>query len=462
MEALDKKYQDQLDVIAQHIQASEYLAAYLEEEEDEYYKTLQALFEPHIQAIYEEIAAIRPLQLIAFENALLDEKFEGLFLPRILAYSALRGQINEHYKYILPQNHFKEILLTICNSSNFENISHRIGQSVQVGFALSSDIWITNILDRIKNKRIIAFLLEQKKIKYRDLRERRIIHTRFSKQLRDHNFHTANFPKSFAELKTNYAAIKNFLKHRVTHDLDNSSLFPYIKEMLEMKEFLGHDEFTDLVILIANYMELDKPGSKALAGLIDTMRNTDKNFEKTYFELLDKYLDEYQKITAAGDARILSLLDTKKNDDLTSYYKLMEIVHGKGYMHDNSIEAVKEFYYHHEGVSEINTCIRKSIFAYFNQLMSNLPETDYTTYFELNKTFTQYIDIFTNEHFNQKIKGLSLSYIKKLIKFYPDKRGKDYQDIKKFVNATFLDLGFMNQKSLVELFKTRRKKKPQA
>jgi hypothetical protein len=48
------------------------------------------------------------------------------------------------------------------------------------------------------------------------------------------------------------------------------------------------------------------------------------------------------------------------------------------------------------------------------------------------------------------------------LKFYTDKRGKDYQDIKKFVRAAFLDLGFMSDKELIELFKTKRKKKTPA
>ena len=57
------------------------------------------------------------------------------------------------------------------------------------------------------------------------------------------------------------------------------------------------------------------------------------------------------------------------------------------------------------------------------------------------------------------MKDLSLRYIKRLIKAYTDKRGRDYQDIKKFVKTTFIDLNFMKPKELVELFKTKRKKK---
>ena len=69
-------------------------------------------------------------------------------------------------------------------------------------------------------------------------------------------------------------------------------------------------------------------------------------------------------------------------------------------------------------------------------------------------------DIFINQEFNQKLKDYSLVYVRKLLKKFTDKRGKDYQDIKKFVSSTFVDLGFLTEKQVVELFKTRRKKKP--
>ena len=52
-----------------------------------------------------------------------------------------------------------------------------------------------------------------------------------------------------------------------------------------------------------------------------------------------------------------------------------------------------------------------------------------------------------------------MAYIKKLLKRFTDKRGKDYQDVKKFVSTTFIDFGFLKEKEVVELFKTRRKRK---
>jgi hypothetical protein len=110
-------------------------------------------------------------------------------------------------------------------------------------------------------------------------------------------------------------------------------------------------------------------------------------------------------------------------------------------------------------MSPINKCLRSTIFAYFRRFISNIKESDYNEYFELSKIFPVYIDIFANQKFNQSIKELCMVYIKKLLKKYVDKRGKDYQDIKKFVQVNFLELGFMKNKELVELFKSRRKKK---
>jgi hypothetical protein len=67
------------------------------------------------------------------------------------------------------------------------------------------------------------------------------------------------------------------------------------------------------------------------------------------------------------------------------------------------------------------------------------------------------MNIFSNEKFNQNLKAELLKYVKGLLRTYTDKRSKDYQDIKKFVQATFVDMGFMDEKAVKELFKRKRK-----
>jgi hypothetical protein len=91
--------------------------------------------------------------------------------------------------------------------------------------------------------------------------------------------------------------------------------------------------------------------------------------------------------------------------------------------------------------------------------MQNLPEESYQDYFELNKTFSLYMQLFNNQQFSLDVKQLSMQYVQRLLKRYTDKRGKDYQDVKKFVSHMFVEMGFMTEKEIIELFKTRRRKK---
>ena len=161
MQPLDDQYRKRLDEIAKAIQAAPALEQYLEEEEDDFYNELRQEFEPPLSELHHQVAAEAPLQLVAFERALLEPAFEGLYLPRVLGYAVLRGEVNDQYRYVRPNDHFKEILLAICKSVHFDQLKKRIGQSISVGFALSSDIWITNLMTQVENKRIRYFLQQQ-------------------------------------------------------------------------------------------------------------------------------------------------------------------------------------------------------------------------------------------------------------------------------------------------------------
>ena len=70
--------------------------------------------------------------------------------------------------------------------------------------------------------------------------------------------------------------------------------------------------------------------------------------------------------------------------------------------------------------------------------------------------------IFDNQQFNQAMERISMDYVNKLLKRYSDKRSRDYQDIKKFVSVNFQEFGFLKEKEVVELFKTRRKRSSQS
>ena len=120
---------------------------------------------------------------------------------------------------------------------------------------------------------------------------------------------------------------------------------------------------------------------------------------------------------------------------------------------------MKEFYNKNEGLSIINECVRKTIFNYIRRFMQNIHPGEYAEWFKLTRTYAIYAGIFVNQQFNQDVKDLFMVYVRKMLKTFTDKRGKDYQDIKKFVSTNFQDFGFLKEKEVVELFKTRRKRK---
>ena len=261
---LSQKYVDKLQAIAEDIQNSDLLAQYLDTEEEAEYKTLCDAFEPAISRAHTDVVNNDPLQLESMEKILLNSYFEGLFLPRILGYSVLRGQLNNQYKYIRPHNHFKDILNAVLESSNFEFIKKRIGQTIQIGFALSSDIWITDFINSVVNKRLRYYMQSNKIDKYRELNERQVGYTRYKAQFVRDNYLTADFPTTFATLKVEYPELKNFLMHRISKKLNNKSLTPYIMASVKNEAFFGTNEHIQLMCLSMNFFEF--PLSRCLAS----------------------------------------------------------------------------------------------------------------------------------------------------------------------------------------------------
>jgi hypothetical protein len=457
MHELNDEYIEQLEAIAGGIQESEELAAYLESEEEADYKALVDLYEPLVVELYHEVEAKSPLQIIPLENVLLNSNFEGLYLPKILAYNVLRGEIDSNFKYIKPQDQFKNVLLAISESSNFDWIKNRIGQTTQIGFALSSDIWITNILNNISNKKVKSFLVSKKDERLRDLAERKNAYLKYKNQFSHASFHTSDFPTTIGELKTGYGTLKEFLLKRIELKGDNSSFIKDLTAFLTKKEFIGTPEHFHILCMYLHFIQEEDQDYKNVVKTFEEIRKSDPNFTANFFKfILDSLNDNFIFDKETHD-RFYKLLDHKAKDELSEYLKLMEEIHGKGMIHPDAMEAVKMYYDRHEGMSSNNQAVRAVLIGYIRKLMNNLPLEDYSTYFTLNLTFHQYMKIFNNQSFNQELKKLGLNYINKLMIKYIDKRGKDYQDIKRFVATNYVEMGFLKEKEVIELFKSKRK-----
>lgn len=457
MKELDAQYAKSLTAIKESIQASPHLQAYLDEEEEAHYELLKQDFEPQIEELHAQVAQNDPLQLEAFELILLDAAYEGLFLPRILGYSVLRGAISDDYKYIRPQEHFKKILLSICNSFNFDILKNRIGQTIEVGFALSSDIWITNLIAEIDNKFVKAFLQSHKLNKYTDVRSRHTSYLKYAKQFRSFNFLTSSLPETSAELKIEFRSIVNFLRYRASLGSDaGTSVYQYIDGIISNNALGKSAEHLEIILLIGFFFNLKKEEHKKLVEQLNTYANEED--EAIFFQVIGHMQTLKYPIGEEEFARLNQIVQDTKLSKFKAFMSTIDQIDQIGYINSDAVDIARSYHNSNLGLSPQNECLRNVIFSKFKKFMDALAEEDFNEYFELNKVFTIYMNAFDNEQFNQNIKGISMTYVRKLLRKFTEKRSKDYQDIKKFVSAVFLDLGFLKEKEIKELFKTKRKK----
>lgn len=464
MYPLNEAYQQHLEAIAEAIQASPNLASYLEEEEDELYEALKLEFEPQIEQAHQQLIDFSPLEIIAFEEMLLDERFEGLFLPRILGYAVLRGEITDHAYYTRQNDHFGKILKAIAGNSNFDQLSARIGQSVQAGFALSSDIFVTGLIDGVSSKRVRQFLQAQRSTDARIPQGRLRIFRRYARQFKGRNYHYAAFPTTPQELTTLSSALNDFLLVRVRGELNNDAIQPTLHATVTNPEFAGRLEIMRPLVIFGAYFT---PSEEQLPELIAVLNRERKaNEEGTADEILNFILELKQSrevpFGSEQEQRLGNLIDRSLEDELTAYFNLTDKIHSDGYVNPSVHEAIVEELPKHSGLSPFSENVRQSVYGYFAKLASGLGtgESDYMEWFEITgKQFPAYIKIFGNESFNQQLRTLAKKYTKELTRVHTNKRGKDYRDIKKTTMTTWQDYGFMTEKQLKEFFKTPRKKK---
>jgi hypothetical protein len=464
MYELNEAYSQHLEAIAVAIQASPNLASYLDEEEDSFYDALKLEFEPQIEAAYQQMIDFSPLEIESFERKLLDERFEGLFLPRVLGYSVLRGEITEHYYYARQNNHFGEIMKAIAGNSNFDQLRNRIGQSVQCGFALSSDIFVTNLVNDISSKRVRQFLQAQRSNDARIMEGRRRIERRYRRQFKGRNYHYAPFPVNPQELTTLSNALVDFLLFRVGGALNNDALLPTLHQMVTTPDFAGRKELLKPIVIYGTYFTPNEEQLPELKAALNRERKA--NPEGIADSILGFILELKQhssfRFGPEEEKKLGSIVDRSIEDDLSSFFNLTDKIHAEGFASPDVQQAIQDEQSRHSGLSNFNENVRQTIFGYFEKVAAGLgtQEADYLEWFEVTGLqYPAYIKVFGNESFNQQLRGLAKKYTKSLIKAHPNKRGKDYRDIKKTTMTTWQAYGFMTEKQLKEFFKTPRKKK---
>lgn len=463
MYELNDTYKAHLDAIAEAIQASPSLALYNEEEEDEHYEALKAEFEPQIEAAHEQINHYSPFEIESFERYLLDDRFEGLFLPRVLGYSVLRPQINQRFYYSRQNDHFGTLLSYISGNINFDQLSSRIGQAVQVGFALSSDIYVTGVIDEIPSKRVRQFLLTQKSDDARTADGRKAIYNRYKRQFASRNYQYAAVPQQAGELISHTDHFVDFLLYRVSQsELNNDALPAPLYDFLTNEDFAGRKELIRPLVIYAAYLPMDEDITTAVIQVLNRERETEPKrvAEQIMSFILELKNDPKIDFGQQAEAKLGIVIDRAIQDDLTAYFNLTDRIHSEGYTEPDVQQAIQEEVLKQDGLSDFNENVRQTIIFYFDDLAKSLGTDDYNEWFAITgKQFPVYMKVFANEQFNQELRRIAIRYTKKLIKEHTNKRGKDYRDIKKTTVATWRDYDFMSDKQLKEFFKTPRKRK---
>ena len=219
-------------------------------------------------------------------------------------------------------------------------------------------------------------------------------------------------------------------------------------QFLDNTAFHGTMEHTTILGLASAFLDLNVDEKKQLTSVYSTLRNSNSNFSDMHLDFIIAMRNRDIDLDNKADNSISSMIDKSIADDISDYYKLMDIVHGKGYVHRDAVDAVRAFYNSHEGLSKINTRVRSVIYAYFKRIIVHLDEKEYVIFMELlgatpasatdkdvvdekeetsegetrNLAIPVYMEIFSNQQFNQNIKDLSLIYVRKLLRFHTDKR----------------------------------------
>ncbi|MBK6623315.1 MAG: hypothetical protein IPG32_21540 [Saprospirales bacterium] len=325
---------------------------------------------------------------------------------------------------------------------------------------LSSDIWISNLINTFENKKIRYYLQTQKLDKYRNEADRKEAYLRLQAAVCQRQLPNGRIPGTPTELTIMISPLKHFIIHRILlPGADNSTIIPEITAFIANKDFHNHTGHLQILSLYVHYFDLEGADRDIVEEALQKVRKSMPGFNHHWFEFLLEMEKLGLDLNPDADVRALTALDLKVKDGLSDYYKMLDILHDEGFRSEKAQEAVRVFYSKHEGMSIESECIRQTVYLYFERAIRPMDVSDYLEFFEIAKPFTIYMGIFASQQFNQRIKDLSMAFVHKCMDKFTDKRGKDYQDVKKFVATSFKDWGFLREKEIQEMFKTKRTRK---
>lgn len=146
------------------------------------------------------------------------------------------------------------------------------------------------------------------------------------------------------------------------------------------------------------YYRLDGDNSKKLTQVFNKLRKEKSNFDIDFFAYFLQFVDDKANFIIDAVGNLSKFIDKSIEDELSRFFWLMDIVYTKGYVAAETIDAIRKYYNEHEWLSNQNRCLRHSLNNRFSKFFNTLSEKDYHEFFEMFKTFSIYMDIFSNEN----------------------------------------------------------------
>ena len=114
--------------------------------------------------------------------------------------------------------------------------------------------------------------------------------------------------------------------------MDNTSLLPHIKQLLEAKDLYGQKEYVEVILLIGLYYDLPTNLQAIYKNTLNEVRKTQPNFDDVFFTILEEMQESNHVISAENQKRFSDLVDKSKKDELSKYIKTLDIINADGYM----------------------------------------------------------------------------------------------------------------------------------
>src|SRR5699024_6172220 len=142
------------------------------------------------------------------------------------------------------------------------------------------------------------------------------------------------------------------MKYRIHHQLDSSTFSGELVEFLEKENHQEAQEFVNILGLSAHFIEFENEEKERVASIYSRLRQEDDDFQRKHFYFLERLMKSDIQVTMESFDRLFNLLSESIQDDIYEFYQVQHIIREHGLGSEVTIDAVRQAYNNHEGLSD--------------------------------------------------------------------------------------------------------------